>query len=272
MWDSAFDYVRLTHTGVEDAEEIRSVYGKVCHLCVASQEGESISPKRWCALGYLGDDYGMAQAGAGPQGCILQAAGWAAQAVREANPWYTGVPRVDVQITVWYDRDPEPMIERIAEMSHAVGQSKGARAWKVNLVKGYGGGNTAYLGSRHSELYVRIYDKGKHPKSPKGYENALRYEIEVKGDRGPQLWAGAHRSAPDRHWCASVAKGILRSRGVVVPLPDQVHCRTGLSQEVRKATTESRLAWLATQVRPSIDKLLADGVHSSHIIKLLGLA
>lgn len=271
MWDAAFDYVRLTCRSGEGADEAEEIYRKVGLLGLAREEGEVPSAQRWYWLGYYGVNYGLVQAGSGVQGAILQATQWAAQAVREANPPFTGVPRVDVQVTVWYDRDPAELIGRYAQRSAAASKAKGASGWAVRHIQGYGDGDTTYLGRRSSETYIRIYDKGREQQGAEDYKWALRYEVEFKNHAAAPIWAGSHRTAPDRHSLASVVVEALRRRHVYLALPDHLVCPVGQLPKRAETTIDTRLAWLRNQVAPSIDKLLAEGVSLQHVKEALGL-
>ncbi len=271
MWDAAFDYVRLTATGELGNEDTLELYRKVGLLGVAGEEGQGVLAEPWAWRGYLGTDYGVVQVGAGTQGCILQASGWAAAAIREAAPPYTGVPRVDLQVTVWYDQDPGGLVKRYADRSSAAAKCRGAAGWGVSHICGYGDGDTAYLGSRLSDVFVRIYDKGRQSGQKGGYENALRYEVEVKGSLGSRLWAGEALQAPDRHWVASQVLATLRARHVFLALPDALPAPPVSLREKPETNTASRLAWMRNQVAPAICKLKAAGVEWRDIADALGI-
>lgn len=271
MWDAAYDYVRLTWSTEENADEVYEVYRKVAISIVAGATGGEVLQEPWGWLGYTGHKYGLVQMGRGRQGLILQASQWAAQAVREHNPPHTGVPRCDVQVTAWYDVDPGEMPRAYADKSAAMAASQGARGWQVRHIDGYGRGDTAYLGSRVSGVFARIYDKGRESGQATEYENALRYEVEFKDGRAAGAWSAEARNAPGRDYLAALVQGTLRARGVYVTLPAAAVARYALPAPSVESSTERRLAWLSTQVRASVDKLIADGVSSAHIRAALGL-
>lgn len=271
MWDAAFDYVRLTYASSEEAEDIFGLWRRAARGIVASPEGEHILPKRWGALGYAGESYGLVQVGASAQGLLLQASQWAAQAVREMALPYTGAPRCDVQVTVWYDRDPQALIRRYADRSAAAARAAGSRAWRVTYIDGFGNGDTAYLGSRSSDVYVRIYDKGRESAEKGTYENALRYEVEFKNAAAAAVWAYDARTPPGRDALAAVVRDTLRSRNVFLALPGALPSPSRITYRNPPSDTDRRLAWLAVQVRGTVDKLLGDGVSSEELRRLLGL-
>lgn len=272
MWDAAYDYVRLTYTDGGTYEDVAQVYRKIAVHCMASATGGQVSPMPWGALGYRGEDYGLVQVGTSPQGAILQATQWAAQAVREANPPFTNVPRADVQVTVWYDADPEGLIKPHANKSAAWSKARGSRGWQVRYIEGYGRGNTAYLGSRTSSTYVRIYDKGREQEGKGTYADALRYEVEFKDEQAKAAWTLEHRSAPDRSALSALVRGVLQARGVYLALPDALVAPYALPREVPAQGVDKTLIWLETSVRATLDRLQAKGVQSDYLRRILGLA
>lgn len=272
MWTADYDYVRLTWSQEAGLDEAESLYIKAAHYAMASQTGIAPVGAPWAWRGYYGTDFGVVQVGRGPQGCILQCSGSRAAAVRELAPPWTGVPRVDVAVTVWYKRDPGGELEMMADGSAAASRDAGGAAWRVSHIRGYGSGDTVYLGSRRSEVFCRIYDKGRESEGKAGYENALRYEVEVKGSWGARLWEGEARAAPDRHWLASQVQSVLRGRAVYLALPEQVACPVVPRETPEEATDDSRLAWLHNQVRPAVDRLLKSGVHYTRVLEVLGLS
>lgn len=272
MWDAAFDYARLTYGGPDADEMYQEVYKRTAVRIVAEQDGGQVREQPWSWLGYRGITTGLVQAGVSAQGAILQASQWAAQALRELYPPYTGVPRADIQVTVWYDADPGEMVQTISERSADSSKLAGGRAWRTALVKGYGNGDTAYLGARTSDRFLRVYDKGRERGEGSGYENSLRYEAELKNEEAAAVWAGEAIQAPGRDWVAAQVRRYLRDKGVYLALPDTLRSPEMWRRTTPPTTTDSRLAWLRNQVRPSLDKLVADGVSLEHIREVLGLS
>lgn len=272
-WDAHYDYVRLTQKAVDGSvADGLELYHRLARLCVAAAErGEVPAPRAWAWMGYVGKTYGSAQAGAAAFGCILQASGYAADELRVLNPPWDNVPRCDIALDVWYDQDPGHLVRQYAQMSAAAARGRGGRTWRVTHIDGYGNGDTTYLGARTSNMFVRIYDKGRESKGVADFTNCLRFEVELKGPDAVVGWAVDAKTPPDRHWMASFVLDRLAQRGVHLAIPDHLVVPTAARPEVRRASTESRLAWLAHQVRPSIDRLVADGVQLSYIRLILGL-
>lgn len=272
MWDAAFDYVRMSHSQGEGYEYAQRVYSIAARGTLARQEGGEVHERPWTAYGYRGASYGLVQMGEGPQGLILQASQWAANDIRALGLPYDNVSRADIAITVWYDGDPGAMVKGFAQKSEGARGFAGATGWRITHIEGYGNGDTTYLGARTSDIYVRIYDKGRESAERSEYTNALRYEVEYKGRAATAVWEGAHRAAPGRHWLACQVLQVLRRRGVYVALPDEAPVPAIDLRTAPASDTDKRLAWLRNQVAPSIDKLVAAGVSLDEVRQALGLA
>lgn len=272
MWDAAFDYVRMTHAVGEGLEYAQRLYSIAARGTLARAQGGEVHERPWQAFGYRGSTFGLVQMGEGVQGLLLQASQWAANDIRAMGLPYDNISRADIAITVWYDSDPGAMVKGFAQRSEGARGFAGAAGWKITHIEGYGNGDTTYLGSRTSDTYVRIYDKGRE--SPEGgyYENALRYEVEYKGRAAGAVWEGESREAPGRDWLAAQVLQVLRRRGIFVALPGSISAPAVGLRTAPPSDTEKRLAWLRNQVRPSIDKLMADGVSLESVRQALGLA
>jgi len=272
-WDAHYDYVRLTQKAQAWRDPAAlDLYLRQALLCVVAVEHAEVPEARpWAWMGYVGRSYGSAQAGSAAHGCILQASGYAADALRELDPPWDNVSRCDIALDVWYDQDPGELVRQCAQVSAAASRGKGARAWRVAHIDGYGNGDTTYLGARTSDLFIRIYDKMRESEGRADYTNCLRFEVELKGRDAIEAWAVEAGTPPSRHWLASFVLARLAERGVQLEVPDHLVVPTGARPALRRPSTESRLAWLENQVRPAIDKLIGSGVRSSYIRTVLGL-
>jgi hypothetical protein len=272
MWDAAFDYVRMTYAQGDGYEEAQRLYRIAARGTLARAQGGEVHERPWQAYGYRGHSFGLVQMGEGAQGLILQASQWAADDIRALGLPYNNVSRADIAITVWYDGDPGAMVKGFAQKSEGARGFAGAAGWRITHIEGYGNGDTTYLGARTSDIYVRIYDKGRESAEREEYRHALRYEVEYKGSAAAAVWEGAHRAAPGRHWLAAQVLQVLRRRGVFVALPAEVPVPAVDLRTAPPSDTDKRLAWLRNQVAPSIDKLVAAGVSLDEVRQALGLA
>lgn len=260
MWYAAPDYARLTAHTSDNNQALLSHY-EYLGLTVADWVGEDIKRvERWGFNGYLGHRCGPAAWGAGYNGLILQVEGAGAEKLRSLQPYYDNVARLDVQVTIWYDNDRENLARELAPAIDRYRKSLPHRPFEMELRHGYGRGDTLYLGSRKSARYHRIYDKGRSPNAGEGYQNAWRFEVELKDSHGAGPWEGRGGNVPSADYWAAIVVREFASRGVELP-----RCLPGaLAPEARvprgKTTAERRLHWLVNQVAPCIERIRAAGV------------
>ena len=260
-WTAGFDYLRLTYTA--DAGEVDDVYARYIR---AAQEvaynysEEAPTPKAWSFQGYEGTHWGEASAGRREDGCILQVSGSWASAVRLLELPHTGVPRLDIQATVWGYPQPALVPGEAAAASVIAREGANGRPWRVAHICGFGNGDTCYIGSRQSDVFARIYDKGAQDESNEDYAGAVRYEVELKGRTASAAFAALARAGGDEVACADWVQSYLLARGL--SLPEWVSVETVRRRAVEKAasSTDETLAWLANGVRPTVRRLLDAGL------------
>lgn len=260
MWYAAPDYLRLTLKDADNRSALYSVYEQMA-LTVADWVGEDIRvTESWGFNGYNGRKCGPAAWGAGYNGLIIQVEGAGAERLRALNPPHDNVARLDVQVTIWYDRDIEDLARAYSDVLDWHRYRRGHRPYEIHLHRGFGKGDTLYLGSRKSAHHHRIYDKMRAPNGGDGYDNAWRFEAELKQGAGNGPYASASKEMPPPAWWASIVVSEFESRGV--ELSRAVQSEAAPSEKVPRGKTshEKRLRWLARQVAPSIAKLRASGV------------
>ncbi len=132
------------------------------------------------------------------------------------------------------------------------------------------GGKTLYLGSRQSLQFGRLYDKGvESMKYPPGrlWRAEVEYKKPLSGNIAEKL---AQVNSEDRGLaiCDTVSEWFADRKALLFPLsgmPNAMH----VSVEQRITTAEKKLAWLKTQVSPSISDLIAAG-HGKEVLSVLG--
>ncbi|MGI9251403.1 MAG: replication initiation factor domain-containing protein [Pseudohongiellaceae bacterium] len=178
------------------------------------------------------------------------------------------ISRVDLAVTVELPK-PDP---RLAQR----GWDKNATATERQyaMIQNSKNGKTLYVGSRQSDQYGRLYDKGVKDLGREPGE-VWRYEIELKSK--PKNMA-LLQSMYDRwrlhgidsadvtqyvhQWFA--VRGVspkFSARGKGMPRPDL---------EATVMTAEKKLRWLSQQVRPTITALIDAGLGDA-AIRALGL-
>lgn len=271
MWWAAPDYVRLTAKDARD-EDLADLYKQAAHQVVASSETGSLGWRPWAWMGYIGESCGAVAYGRGYAGHILQISGWQAADEAVLRLPRDNVARWDVQLTVWFERDVPDLGRRVVEESERARDQVAHRPWRTTLVDGRGNGDTAYIGSRTSASFIRVYDKWRESGQSDDYVHAWRFEIELKDNAAAPYWPSLHGPPPHPDYYAAIVLANLRHRGI--HLPPIGALRDLIVPEPlrrRRPTDDSRLAWLRTQVAPSLDKLRASGVQLDVILQALGL-
>ena len=269
-WVAGVDYLRLTYTAPGAADAAMGAYqGAVAGW--SRQAGYLASDTRpWAWRGYVGASAGQAAWGIREDGAILQMSGQAAAWGALCDLPYTGVPRVDVQCTVWGLSSPETVPRTAAALAARAREGATGRPWSVRLEDGHGDGDTCYVGSRQSAWFLRIYDKGAESGEAQ-YEGAVRFEVEAHDECAAALYGSRQKGPLVGATAAGVVAGYLAHRGLRQMLPVSVGY-TAPARVPREVTpTERTLNWLGEGVAPTIARLLGAGLTRAQIGGILGL-
>lgn len=140
----------------------------------------------------------------------------------------------------------------------------------LSLFLGSQGGDTLYVGSRHSQQFGRLYDKGVEGKTALPGVH-WRAEVEYKKPLAGLMAGELIQESRGQRVEAIVdtVKNWFFDRGVEV-LPE----RTGreairISVEQRITTSDRKLAWLHSQVGPTVQKLVSLGLGREVLNSLL---
>ncbi len=156
--------------------------------------------------------------------------------------------RIDLAIDVF-----DEVIDIVAlAMSPRVKEAPGsARKWK--LYTGEDGGRTAYIGSRKSDKFLRIYDKAVesgHTERP-----WTRFELEIKGDAA-KVVAAAFAALPDGEHAAYI-KGIMRAMfNPDDTLYQELMSAPAILVKTDKDTDDNTLEWLMNSVAKTLAKTI----------------
>jgi len=186
---------------------------------------------------------------------------------REVLGLTTGCSRIDLQTTISEVPDCQQLIadhEREA-LTHVASWSKPP---EVTLRKSNRTGLTLYLNRRVSDRFARIYDKGVESKEA-AWDSCLRYEVQFNNEAGKLMAATLlNDSSQDAGISGRVYRFFLE-RGCVLPWQPEA-MRYNVSVPRSRSDAGRRLRWLAAQVRPSIERLIADG-RIQEVYEALGL-
>lgn len=181
-------------------------------------------------------------------------------------PAAKNVTRVDFQVTVELPK----AIRGLAENYYA--SMCDCKKRKYALIKNSKGGSTLYVGSRQSEQFGRVYDKG--VESGEFKPGLLwRYEVELKGHRGDAIARRllAYHPAGNTERIGEMNRSVrsaivpavydwFEERGVP-PLFDKSGDNELVVEIGRTVTTDDRkLEWLTSQVKPTVQDFVARGL------------
>lgn len=159
------------------------------------------------------------------------------------------ITRLDLAIDV-FDQAIDPIA--LAKCARVLVNPGTARKW--SYVQGHDGGTTAYIGSRKSERFLRIYDKAAEQRIQD--QNWTRFELELKSDSA--------RAAANHFTLLSDAERGGYIKGLIKNLfnPNDAtfqEAMEGSADPLKtiKDTDDNTLEWLLNTVARSIAKTMA---------------
>lgn len=164
--------------------------------------------------------------------------------------------RIDLQLTVPAHTTPSDTLMEAYVMASAQPKDK-HRPPLVQINDTNYGAKMVTIGSRQSEVYGRIYDKYKESKE-EVYRDMIRYEIEVKQPQSVDLHKWLLEDRMTMFHAKHIVTGWFQKRGVPVYWNDFETTDTPDSVK-RTKNDDTKLAWIASQVRPSMRDLCHKG-------------
>jgi len=169
---------------------------------------------------------------------------------REIAPKRDKCTRVDLAVT---HRLESPSKGLAAHLYTQVQENPGRRS---SLILNSKGGSTLYVGSRTSQFFGRVYDKGAEEECEAGI--FWRWELECKKPVAEPFVArlldcedvSRETMAQVWHW--------FESRGIT-PLWQVTNAYNAIEIGISVTTSEKQLTWLKEQVRPTVGRLILAG-------------
>jgi DNA relaxase NicK len=121
-------------------------------------------------------------------------------------------------------------------------------------------------GSRQSELYGRMYDKWAESKMPE-YKSCVRWEVECKADTARDVNAHLRENRNEAHAVRAMVMDYWSRRGMT-PFWETYEAMEMVPPVKRSKTDETKIAWLAAQVHPTLQVLKEHG-RLAHAIRAL---
>lgn len=254
--ETAVDWLTMsTHN-----QRVASRWEARCTALALREKAEGAKADVWHLNHYYGWRAGRVRIGFSDTSVLVQLSGQLAEDHFDYF-WkdHDTITRLDIAVTYRTATRDQTQAETAYRQALAWREDR-PRAAKAVLLRSSGGGSTCYVGSRSSARFGRLYDKyaeqldSRDTEGAQRYLNAWRVELELHdvdaqavgmmlaepGDKAPKI----------RYYLCHY----LGTHGITCPFPasERATLPTGFR---RRSDRESRLDWLRTSVRPSIDWL-----------------
>jgi DNA relaxase NicK len=131
-------------------------------------------------------------------------------------------------------------------------------------------GNTLYLGRRVSDVFMRVYDKHRESKLDH-YKGCWRFEVQYNNRAAWTTMQALAEHNFDDEWLRDRVLSEFMKRGISGAGLKRGTCAVPFRRDPRPASSSSsRLAWLKSQVRPTVDQLVQAG-YREEVLVALGL-
>lgn len=259
----SLDYLTLTYADQQTRMLVEDAVKGQIHA--REREGEDI--RSWQGLGYTGLGAGGISWGTREDTDIVRASGMWAEHMFDVLRSYRGnCTRIDLQVTVELETPKRGVASTWYSRLILRGTSSPARS--TSLIVNSRGGETLYIGSRKSDKFGRLYDKGAEARTADPGQ-IYRYEVEFKGDAAPIIYRSLTASKARPILVAATVERFFEERGVKVPWRSATDPIEVLVSK-HPTSVDSSLSWLRNQVRGTVQRLKARGLEAS-IIEALGL-
>jgi DNA relaxase NicK len=247
------DYLRLT---AQDHAPFSNWHGLLLSEMLAEERAGRKRHNRWL-LGYYGTVGQHFFIGKSEAGCMVQVSGAMADTLFRPLSHAGGrASRVDLQVSRFVEESPDEYLHRAFVYAEAHVKKVGSPP-TVLLTDSNSGARMLTIGSRTSELYGRVYDKGQESKQD-SWMGYIRWEVEVKGKQAADLHRWLLGDVTRVHTVLPVVRNFFSSRGV--PVDWDGWTDVAIPPPARRTRTdETKCAWLSTQVAPTIRELVAKG-------------
>lgn len=181
----------------------------------ARKDHSDESRKRFGWKGYFGWTQGRIRFGQRYDGSLVIASGGTAKSLCDClDTSGVHVSRLDIAVTAWMEGDHTSLAETLAAAA-SIARDQGLMhpKTKITFVKGFGGGDTVYIGSRTSDRMLRVYDKWRES-GDDGYKFAWRYELELKNDMATLSFDEWRKGGRSDRFLEGIVATYMQNRGL----------------------------------------------------------
>lgn len=208
--------------------------------------------KPWRFMGYSGTAFdGIRYGLRGEEGIVMVSGARASEVWAGVAPYRQKCTRIDLQVTCELGRQNT----EVASEAYQTALEDSGRT--SSLVTSSRGGRTCYIGSRQSQFFGRIYDKGAEEGLDPGW--IWRYEVECKKPASEAVISRLLEQDSPSEWIVSYIHQWFTTRSIV-PLFASTDRECAIEIGTIVTTKEKQLEWLRTQVRPTVGRLCVLGL------------
>lgn len=207
--------------------------------------------KPWKFKGFHGRAYEGVRYGLRGEEAILMLSGpTASELWAQVAPTRARCTRIDLAVTVELAGECEHLAQQAFDVD--------APSGPVNrsLVLNSRGGSTMYVGSRQSMYMGRLYDKSAEQGEKPG--KVWRYEVEIKKPASESLLIQLLETPEPAQYINSYVYTWFLTRGIK-PLWTAKDWEGAIEIEAKVESPDKSLAWLTSQVRPTVARLIIAG-------------
>ncbi len=250
-------------TVTTSTDEIGKRWVNLLHQETIDSEGRRthLLKKAWNAMGYRGIGIPGVRVGKSNKlGYIAVLSGGVSERLwRKFLPGAKRVTRIDLAVTVRLGMAMENLAGQYYEFVKDIGSDEEEGPDRnYSIIQNNKGGQTLYVGSRRSQQFGRVYDKGvQSGGTPPGF--IWRYEVEYKKPLADQV--ASKLSAVDKRDYTKIISTLHGwfERREVLPLFKKNGEGMQLRTETIITTDDKKLAWLNSSVAPSVAYLISRG-------------
>ncbi len=249
--DAGFDYI----TATSNTQKTNNYFEAVGEQLLANERLLGSDIVAWNYSGYHGMTSGSCQLATNGHSRLLRLSGHLAQkhwhriAERAAN-----ISRADWQVTIRF-RVPVPTLAEKCERQARRFEATHNHGRQVELRRNSLKGKTLYVGSHKSDRFLRLYDKGMQSKLEAAgfvWRAEIQYQNKLALLRTTQLL----QEGNTEEGLIPIVTAELARVGIVSLVPSATSSLKASSGRLRRET-DMRLDWLNSQVKSTVQKLVA---------------
>lgn len=247
--DAGIDYLRVTSN---DNFRWSKMYGY--YLAVAMADSRlGFSACSAGMFGFVGEKARHAFWGTKQDWQLVQVSGRAAKNGLRMAMSGIQCSRLDIQVTfrvrdATVAEEIRSVYEKACAMPHP-----GHRPPDVKLIEHRHKAQTVYIGSRASDIYLRVYDKYEESKDQE-YKGCIRFEVELKGRASKAAWKKVSTEGLGTGFLVKLLVDIFKARGIELKISDFDHLPS-LTIARERTSLEGTVAWMNRQVAPVVKRL-----------------